>query len=143
MSYDKQTINLSKLEAVRDTLETLGEPYDVSPLATYRGAGCNDPDGALYGLWRLQYRDTVILEYVTMDSDCDANDYIQSLQFDLKDEPKTWQAVRMTGDGRCGRCGASVNNAEFRLCMPCFVETRPPAESNLLYGGRFYGKEEK
>jgi len=142
MSWDKQTINLSKLDAVRDTLEEVGVPFRESVIATFRGAGCNDPDYEMYDLKRLAYRDTVILEYVTMDSDCDANDYIQSIQFDLKDEPKHWAAVRMAGDGRCGRCGASVNNAEFRLCMPCFVETRPPCERNLALGGRFYEKEE-
>ncbi len=118
MSWDKMTINLSQLDAVRSTLEELGEPYQESVIATFRGAGCNDPDGKMYELRRLQFRDKVIRECVTMDADCDSNDYIQSLQFKLKDEPKHWTPIVRIQDGVC-ECGRLINNAEFTVCFEC------------------------
>ena len=101
MSWDKNTISISKLEAVKETLDGLNIPYQLSIIDTFRGRGLNDDpymDGTdtIYELKRLQYAEKVILEYVELDADCDVDDVIYSEQFKLGYEPEEWEATRHT-----------------------------------------------
>lgn len=101
MSWDKNTINCSHLNAVKQTLDNLGIEYCCTTIGRFSGRGTNDDpymDGTetLYFLQRLQYGTRVILEYAVLDADCDVDDVIHSSEFDLKDEPKDWEAVRHT-----------------------------------------------
>lgn len=101
MSWDKNTIIISKVPAVKETLEHLGVPYKISTIGSFKGRGLNDDTymenlDILYELLRLEYKDRVILEYAELDADCDTDDIVASQEFDLKDEPKDWIAVRYT-----------------------------------------------
>ena len=105
MSWDKNTISFSKLGAVKEVLDDLIIPYEVSTIATFRGRGLNDDffmDGTdtIHELRRLQYGNKVILEYVELDADCDVDDIICSQQFNLGNEPKEWEAIKHTD--KCG-----------------------------------------
>jgi hypothetical protein len=96
MSWDKNTVNLSELEATRKVLDDLGIPYQISVIAKFEGRGVNDEfEGhPIYELKRLQYFDKVILEYVNLHPDCDIDDIIYSEKFSLEDEPKNWEPIR-------------------------------------------------
>ena len=98
MSWDKNTVNFSEIEATKDVLDNLGETYQESIIATFRPCGLNDDYMGISSrnLRRLQYKNKVILEYVEVDADCDVDDVILSQQFDLQDEPTDWQAIRKT-----------------------------------------------
>ena len=96
MSWDKQTINLSSLDAIKDTLDDLGVSYDLSVIAEFKGRGLNDPDGEVYQLRRLQYDGKVVLEYAELDADCDADDRIMSYTINLDEEPEDWHPIRYT-----------------------------------------------
>ena len=97
MSWDKNTINMSNLDAVRCVLDDLNELYALSIISTFVGMGLNDSSSdSPYELRRLRFRDKVILEYVEMDVDCDVDDCIYSEKFNLIDEPQDWVAVRKT-----------------------------------------------
>ena len=98
MSYDKKTINMSQLDAIKNVLDDLSVPYSWTKLANVDGAGANDylPPGLkykmmVYSLRRLVFKNTVILERITRTTDCDTDDIITSHQFNLEDEPKDWK----------------------------------------------------
>ena len=94
MSWNKNTVIFSEVDAVARTLEELGTPCNLSVIATFRGRGLNDMEDTKYDLRRLEYSDTVILEYVVLSADCDADDCILSARFILGQEPREWEAIR-------------------------------------------------
>ena len=94
MSWDKQTANLSKLDAVKETLDELEIPYTLTVIAEFRGRGLNDAEGEEHQLRRLQYANKVILEYAELEADCDTDDKILSRTFGVDEEPKDWRAIR-------------------------------------------------
>ena len=137
MSWNKNTINMSALEAMRCMLEDLHEPYEVQVIAEFRGLGLNDDfaDDDMHQLRRLRYRDTVILEYVNMHSDCDTDDVISSRRFPLKDEPKDWQPIRHINDD----AGVEQASREF-LGLP---QGMPLYKSRHLVGEESYKAGQK
>ena len=97
MSWDKNTVNMSGLDAIKETLDNLGTEYTLTAEAEVRGNGMNDSSGdPPYKLRRLQYGDWVVLERIVKDADCDTDDIIYSQTFLLKKEPKDWQYVVQT-----------------------------------------------
>jgi hypothetical protein len=95
MSWDKNTINLSNLDAVKNVLDDLKIKYTLEAKAKVRGFGLNDgmygEEDKYYELRRLSYRGFVILEQICRTSDCDADDTITSHKFTREDEPKDWE----------------------------------------------------
>lgn len=103
MSWNKNTVMFSEVDAVMRTLQELETPYTLEVIDSFRGMGLNDYDGdAMYDLRRLQYADTVILEYVELDLDCDTDDCILSTRFILWEVPNEWEAIRHTD--KWGEC---------------------------------------
>uniref|UniRef100_A0A6M3K4N9 Uncharacterized protein n=1 Tax=viral metagenome TaxID=1070528 RepID=A0A6M3K4N9_9ZZZZ len=98
MSWDKNTISLSGLDAVIGTLLDLGIDHEVSIIAEFHGRGLNDDylDLSPHKLRRLEYGKWVILEKVEQDADCDTDDCILSCKFELDKEPKDWQPIVST-----------------------------------------------
>lgn len=101
MSWDKNTISVSGLDASKRVLDNLSIPYTLDSIGRFSGRGLNDGpymDGSdkVYVLRRLRYKDKVILEYAELDADCDTNDVIHSQEFHISDEPLDWQVVRHT-----------------------------------------------
>lgn len=107
MSYDKNTINMSSLDMVKEILGDLGYSYLLIVQVSVRGRGFNDSRYHFenddhtreydlrrlqyYNLRRLQYGNWVILERIERTADCDADDTITSHKFRLEDEPKDWK----------------------------------------------------
>ena len=100
MSWDKNTINSSHIDAVVDTLKRADIPYEVKVLGQVRGMGLNDGFDYVnfHEVRRLQYRNTVILEQMRRSSDCDMDDYLESFTFDLDKEPKEWPLEYITDE---------------------------------------------
>jgi hypothetical protein len=98
MSWDKNTISISEIDAVKHVLDNLGVKYTESIIATFNGRGLNDAynDVSAYNLRRLQYNDIILLECVEMDADCDIDDVIISYEFSASTEPKNWKAIKHT-----------------------------------------------
>ena len=102
MSWDKNTINQSNLNAVKDVLDDLKIKYTLVIKECVRGSGLNDDmcgEMRVYELRRLSYRNFVILEQMNRTSDCDADDTITSQKFTKENEPKDWQYVINEQDG--------------------------------------------
>lgn len=93
MSWDKNTISMSHLDAYQEVLEELGIPYKLTVKRRITGRGCNDSDNRPYALRRLEYRHFVILEHIEQTADCDMDDVISSTKFLKEDEPQNWQYV--------------------------------------------------
>lgn len=91
MSWDKNTVDCSRLDTYKAILDELGLPYELTVKIAVRGMGLNDDEDTVYELRRLQYNNFVILERMERTSDCDTDDVITSTQFLLEDEPKDWQ----------------------------------------------------
>lgn len=89
MSWNKNTLYLSEVAAIVRTLQLLKEPYELS----VRGVGLNDADGMVYQLYRLAFRDVVVLEQMIRDPDCDGDDYVESEIFTKENEPSDWECV--------------------------------------------------
>lgn len=100
MSWNKNTVDLSEVDAAERVLRNLKIPYHLSTLKKVQGRGLNDTDDSLDNLYdldnqkylirRLQYRDIVLLEQMVRTCDCDADDVICSYTFNLTSEPKVW-----------------------------------------------------
>lgn len=89
MSYDKNTINLSNLEAVSTALNDLTIEHKTIELAKVRGMGLNDhfSDIEDYTLRALVYKDIVEVEQMQRTYDCDSDDFIVSIKFKIDNLP--------------------------------------------------------
>ena len=89
MSWNKNTVTLSFVDATIKVLRDLGVPYSLSVIGKVKGIGLNDDDKP-YELQRLAYSQVVILERMERTTDCDTDDIITSTRFSLRDEPQDW-----------------------------------------------------
>ena len=98
MSWDKNTISFSDIDAVIDVLKDVGLDYKLSVMARVRGWGLNDDytGKEFWELRRLEYGNTVYLEKIEQDADCDVDDIITSSKFTKSTEPKDWVAIIQT-----------------------------------------------
>ena len=96
MSWNKNTRVMSSLNAVKEAMDELGFPYELTVLGKVMGIGLNDNlcgDDVYYEMRRLEYRDLVILEQLIRHYDCDVDDLVVSEKFSLEQEPKDWQIL--------------------------------------------------
>jgi len=98
MSWDKNTVRVSNLDAIKQTLDNLGVPYQLTTIGFVKGRGLNDEMLELppHPIRRLQYGDRVVLEHIEQDADCDTDDIITSQEFALEKEPGDWQSTIRT-----------------------------------------------
>lgn len=89
MSWNKQTINLSKIDFTIDLLDDLRIVYNLEVLGEVRGGGMNDSGN--YKIRKLSFQDTVMIEQMTRSEDCDSDDYLESFKFEKGKEPKRWK----------------------------------------------------
>jgi len=98
MSWDKNTISFSDIDAVIDALKDIGIDYKLSVLTRVVGRGLNDDymGREFWELRRLEYGNTVYLEKIEQDAECDTDDIITSHKFTKSTEPKDWVAIIQT-----------------------------------------------
>jgi hypothetical protein len=98
MSYNKNTINMSFLDGVKEVLDDTGTEYNIQNKKTVRGRGCNDDlcddTTQSYNLRRLFCKKFVILERMMQYGDCDVDDVLESVRFETGNEPSDWEYVR-------------------------------------------------
>jgi hypothetical protein len=90
MSWDKNTINASHLNSVKEVLDDLKAKYTLEVKEKVHGMGLNDDEDKIYELRRLSYCGFVILERIYQTLDCDADDVITSHKFTQDNEPEDW-----------------------------------------------------
>jgi hypothetical protein len=88
MSWNKNTINLSQIDAWINLCKSNNMAYELTVLGKVRGRGLND-DGDLE-IRRLRCGESVLLERMERTADCDSDDLIQSYQYNRATEPKQW-----------------------------------------------------
>lgn len=97
MSWDKNTLSFSQIDAVVDVLKDMGVSYKLTVITKVLGRGLNDggmwDKDKYYELRRLEYGNTVYLEKIEQDADCDADDIISSHKFTKATEPKNWKPI--------------------------------------------------
>jgi hypothetical protein len=100
MSWDKQTIVLSEIDALVRVFDEIGYPYRLESRGTVEGQGRNDDNWSdiagveakgLYKLRRLRYsvdidsslpmRDFIIQERMIQTDDCDTDDTLVSVRY--------------------------------------------------------------
>ena len=91
MSWNKNTINLSKLDAIAVVLDLSKIKYKIEKLGEVIGMGLNDEFDRKdkYELRSLTYKDAfgkikVMAEQICRNKDCDSDDFIFSNTFDDK-----------------------------------------------------------
>jgi hypothetical protein len=102
MSWDKNTIVHSEIDAIISIFEEIHYPYKLKILGEVMGCGLNDDDGQIYSIRSLEYKtkkgyNIVLLERMERTSDCDGDDYIVVHKFNKKDVPKNWK-LEITDD---------------------------------------------
>ena len=92
MSWNKNTLNVSKLDFAIEILKDLNIPFNCEIIGKVQGFGLNDnyPDN-YYNIRRLTYGNFVILEQMIINDDCDFDDFITSSKFTKDKEPYNWQ----------------------------------------------------
>lgn len=113
MSWDKNTVRTSALDASLGVLKDLGADYDLTLLADVRGRGLNDGEFQTYDIRRLEYKDVVILEHMVRTCDCDVDDVIESFRYTKGAEPENWMPE--VNECVCGHCEDQgiVNSKEY------------------------------
>lgn len=104
MSWNKNTIITSKIDATIDTLKNCGVDFELTEIGRVLGMGLNDTYGSSivvgddghYPIRRLAYKNIVILEVMVRNPDCDGDDHIMSHEFDSGEEPKDWEITTTT-----------------------------------------------
>lgn len=102
MSWDKNTLNFSEIDATINVLKDIGETFLLDVLGEVQGSGLNDeqwigegedahPTMKLYPIRKLIYKNTVMLEQMQRHPDCDIDDVILSFKFIIGQEPQDWQ----------------------------------------------------
>ncbi len=99
MSYNKNTIKQTEIDAIIRVLQKTKAPYELSVLGRVIGRGINDEHGGCpgmtadgyYEMRRLAYGDEVLLESIYRPLDCDADDIISSTIFHKDFEPTDWK----------------------------------------------------
>lgn len=101
MSWNKNTVNMSKLDSIADILTILEVPFFVTSINVVNGVGINDmmydengPAGTTdYDLRQLVSEKLVVLESIYRTIDCDDDDFIRSDTFKPNDVPLDWESV--------------------------------------------------
>jgi hypothetical protein len=102
MSWDKNTLNFSQIDAVMQVLRDLGESFVLHVLGEVLGNGLNDevfngeneegyPALRMYQIRKLEYKNIVLLEQMQRHPDCDIDDIIMSFKFIKGQEPTDWK----------------------------------------------------
>jgi len=89
MSYNKNTVNISEVEATLDVLKTNNIAHELTVIGIVDDHGINS-EGVKHQLFRLRYNTVVLLEQMQRTKDCDGDDMIVSYKFPLASEPKMW-----------------------------------------------------
>jgi len=96
MSWNKNTLNNSKLDHIKIILDELSIPYKLTTLGKVMGIGLNDDirEDCDYPIRKLEVGNKVVLERMERNTDCDFDDYITSYIFDKEKVPKNWELER-------------------------------------------------
>lgn len=94
MSWNKNTVIVSEIDAAIKVLEAYKKPYSLTVIGTVIGRGLNDLANTKYPIRRLSFEDRVILEAMFEAGDCDSDDWLISEEFSLENEPKNWSCVQ-------------------------------------------------
>ena len=90
MSWDKETIVTSEVDATINVLKHLGVEYTLAELGQVPGCGLNDSDEKMYSIRRLQYNGVVVLEQMWRTCNCDTDDTLVSCEFSNTPVPEDW-----------------------------------------------------
>jgi len=134
MSWDKNTISFSEVDAFLRFADIFGADYQLIELAKVRGRGLNDDpymsgEEKLYPIRRVEFKDKVILEYMERHSDCDADDIIRSCIYDKAQVPLEWQLERHIDD----ECPHSDGIFNAKSCEGCDFFNTCKEESNAKH----------
>jgi hypothetical protein len=108
MSYNKNTIRVTEVDATLKVLCKANITYTLEVLGSVVGLGMNDDTydregneiSGNYECRKLTYGDTVLMERMDCSSDCDSNDYFNSYEYKKGEEPETWElSVYIDEDG--------------------------------------------
>lgn len=94
MSWNKNTIRTTEVDATLKVLCKANIPYTLEVLGSVVGRGLNDDYNAFgdeYECRKLTYGDVVLIERMDCSSDCDSDDYFTSYEFQKGEEPKEWK----------------------------------------------------
>jgi len=112
MSWNKCTTSSSKIDVTLNLLKKFGKNYKLSEIGFFEGNGLNDEieyeKFKIYKLRKLEYEDVVIMERIVRQSDCDADDIIESKEFKKGKEPKKWP-LEITYDNENGKYSKEKN----------------------------------
>lgn len=101
MSWDKNTVNMSKIDDLVGMLEDHGLTYVVSILANIPGMGINDlefsEDGSfcskIYELKKLVTDKSIYVDQMLRHPDCDADDVIVTHKYEKGEFPVNFAPV--------------------------------------------------
>ena len=104
MSWDKNTINMSQIDNNIKMLDNLKIKYKLIKLGEVEGHGNNDTYWEItyeeeikkYPIRKLEYGNKVIIEQMLRSKDCDMDDYLVSVEYDLVQYAKLplWELER-------------------------------------------------
>jgi len=115
MSWNKNTINTSEVNAALVILKDTNTPYTLEVLGSVNGDGLNDDFGTgSYECRKLTYGGKVLMEHMIRTFDCDSDDCFTSVRFDKGKEPATkdWRLSYYQHDPDF--CDGSVSGCDCR-----------------------------
>ena len=115
MSWNKNTINCSHLEAVIQPLKDCDIHYRVTVLGKVMGMGLNDDmdwsgDDKYYEIRKLEYKDEVVIEQMERHPDCDIDDIIVSYQMNKNVTEYFLELIQIDSD--LSKAGDTITNIQ-------------------------------
>lgn len=98
MSFNKYTLNLSRVDVISHYLREKKCEFTIKNLDKIDGRGINDlipykEQKRVYSIRKLQYLDKVLLERMIRTKDIEIDDYFISQEFDEDKLPKDWITI--------------------------------------------------
>jgi len=114
MSWDKNTLNFSTLDATIKVLKMFSKKYKLTVLGKVKGLGLNDDYTAndTYTLRKLTFENKIVIEQMQRTYDCDSDDIIVSIEFDKKTFPKKVPLEIYTDEGDFVDCSDCKDDCE-------------------------------
>lgn len=90
MSWNKNTIYDSSIPLTEEILKDNNIPYKKIEIGEVEGIGLNDGEEP-YKLYMLIYKDKIIVDHMVRTHDCDCDDTIESVTFNINELPDKWE----------------------------------------------------
>lgn len=115
MSWNKNTINNSKIDSYIKIFEDYNIKYKVIELGKIKGFGLNDSRNTEYLIRMLVTEHHIHIDRFDREIDCDLNDTIETITYNIDEAPRYWYLERILDFGKVIKEKRKIDLTKFDL----------------------------